>query len=80
VAPEHGASTVERKTETGKWKLENRNSPRCVILSEAKDLRSFLGLNDSRATSEILRFAQDDSRLMGLQFAWAMDSRFRGND
>jgi len=31
-----------------------------VILSEAKDRRSFLGSHDSRATAEILRFAQDD--------------------
>ena len=29
-----------------------------VILSGAKDLRSYPGLNDSRATAEILRCAQ----------------------
>jgi len=32
-----------------------------VILSEAKDLRSFFQRNDLRTTAEILRFAQDDT-------------------
>ncbi|SPE22121.1 hypothetical protein SBA2_10061 [Acidobacteriia bacterium SbA2] len=31
-----------------------------VILSEAKDLRSLLGI-DEKQTAEILRFAQDDT-------------------
>jgi hypothetical protein len=34
-----------------------------VILSEAKDLRSFVPSKEWRTTAEILRFAQDDEPL-----------------
>jgi hypothetical protein len=34
--------------------------PLPVILSEAKDLRSFMPFSELRTTAEILRFAQDD--------------------
>ena len=48
------------------WRIQRREREaiRTVILSEAKDLRSCSYLVESRETAVILRFAQDDRRLI----------------
>ena len=48
-------------------------NPLPVILSEAKDLRSFMPFNELRTTAEILRFAQDD-RGEYLSILFALDA------